>query len=209
MKLGMTKKTRRRPRGPTLKEQQSKLTRERLIAAAKRLFTEYGYHAVSVTDIAREAGVTHSMINAHFHAKAGLLYQIIKESNAKQVIHAEELADEGGSPRTRLERIMRTFAEHDLEDPELLAVMQSYFWIWPADTEAENRVQLAEALAPIGKVLQDGLESGTVRGPLDIDRAVRAIFAIYTMGIRPAVFDDIGIEDCVAEIMAQIDLLLR
>jgi AcrR family transcriptional regulator len=204
----MMKKPRMRPSGPTLKDKQSAKTKAALIKAAKKLFAEYGYHNVSVTDIARAAGVSHSMINTHFNAKAGLLYQIIHESNAVQTKEAADLAQQGGTVTERLERIFRSFAEHDLKDPDLLAVMQSYFWVWPQETEAENREQLAEALAPARQVLEDGVASGALKADLDLDRAIRAIFAIYTMGLRPAVYDGASIDDCVAEIMAQVTLLL-
>ncbi|MFY9240731.1 MAG: TetR/AcrR family transcriptional regulator [Roseovarius sp.] len=205
----MMKKTRRRPSGPTLKDKQSAKTKAALIKAAKKLFEEYGYHNVSVTDIARAAGVSHSMINVHFNAKAGLLYQIIHESNVAQTEEVTELLQQGGTVIERLERIVRSFAEHDLKDPALLAVMQSYFWAWLQETEEENREQLAEALTPARQVLKDGVASGALKADLDLDRAIRAVFAIYTMGLRPAVYEGASIDNCVAEIMAQVGMLLR
>ena len=207
--VDMMKKTRRRPSGPTLKDKQSAKTKAALIKAAKKLFEEYGYHNVSVTDIARAAGVSHSMINVHFNAKAGLLYQIIHESNVAQTEEVTELLQQGGTVIERLERIVRSFAEHDLKDPALLAVMQSYFWAWPQETEEENREQLAEALTPARQVLKDGVASGALKADLDLDRAIRAVFAIYTMGLRPAVYEGASIDNCVAEIMAQVGMLLR
>ncbi|NDR56305.1 TetR/AcrR family transcriptional regulator [Aliiruegeria sabulilitoris] len=205
----MKTKNRRRPSGPTLKQKQSAKTKAALIAAAKSLFAEFGYRNVSVTDIARAAGVSHSMINVHFNSKAGLLYQIIHESNEAQAAEATELAEDDGTVLKRLERIVRSFAMHDLADPELFAVMQAYFWSWPAETEMENRQQLAVALAPVRRVLEEGIASGEIPEGLDIDRAVRALFAIYTMGLRPAVYDNASTVDCIAEIMAQVTMLLR
>lgn len=205
----MARDTRRRPGGPTLKEQQSQRTKERLTAAAKKLFSEYGYHNVSVTDIGRAAGVSHSMINVHFFSKAGLLYQIIRESNASQAAEAAELADSEGTTAERLGRILGLFVEYDLEDPDLLAIMQSYFWIWPEETEQENRLDLAMGLAPVRKVLEAGVASGELQAGLNIERAIRAIFAIYTMGLRPAVYDHATKDQCAAEILAQVRMLLR
>ena len=89
----MPTQTRKRPGGPTRKDLQSQKTKARLIDAARSLFEQYGYHNVSVTDIARAAGVSHSMINVHFNAKAGLLYQIIQENNSEQISEAKRLID--------------------------------------------------------------------------------------------------------------------
>lgn len=199
----------RRPGGPTRKEIQSEQTRTRLIEAAKELFAEYGYHSVSVTDIARAAGVSHGMINVYFNAKAGLLYQIIHESNHAQIEAAREVPKQSGTLQERIAAIVRNFAHHDLRDTELLAVMQSYFWLWPAETETMNRAQLKDALEPIEEILREAVSQGRLNAGFDVSRAVRAIFAIYTMGLRAAVYDGASKEDCIAEILAQIDLLLR
>ncbi|MEY8840928.1 TetR/AcrR family transcriptional regulator, partial [Cribrihabitans sp. XS_ASV171] len=153
---GSMTQRRARPGGPTRKEMQSEETRKRLTDAARSLFDEFGYHAVSVTDIARQAGVSHGMINAYFHSKAGLLYHIIQESNWQQTEKARALAHGPGSAREKLRAVVEMFASHDLRDPELLAVMQSYFWTWPQEVEGQNRAELASALAPVAAILNEG-----------------------------------------------------
>ncbi|MDK3073701.1 TetR/AcrR family transcriptional regulator [Sedimentitalea sp. JM2-8] len=205
----MKRNPRRRPGGPTLKDKQSEETRRRLIAAARDLFDDYGYHAVSVSDIARAAGVTHSMINVYFNSKAGLLYQIVNERIVIDTTAATEIAARSGPVRERLESIVRVFAEHDLRDPEQLAVTMSYFWTWPEETEAENQLQIAQVFTPVKKVLCEAIAESSLSAQIDPDVALRAIFAIYTMGLRAGVYGNASVEDCVAGIMAQIGLLLR
>jgi AcrR family transcriptional regulator len=175
---------------------------------ARRLFAEFGYHAVSVTEIAREAGVSHGLIHAHFEAKAGLLYAILAESNALQT---EEAWAAIGAPGPVLERIGRLFGvwvRYDLRDPALLAVMQAYYWQWSDETEGHNRASLAEAFAPLKRILAEAQASGELRPDLDRERAARAIFALYTQALRPAVYDDARPEACAAEALAQVELLL-
>ena len=198
-----------RPRGATKKSRQSDRTKQRLVAAARKLFEEHGYHRVSVTEIAKAAGVTHGMINAHFNAKAGLLYAMIDESNAEQIEATREAAKPDGTVLERLRRVMEVYASRDLRDRELLAVMQAYFWEWPDETEAHNRAQLAEALKIVATILEDGKASAEIRDDLDTDLAVRTIFAIYTLGLRPAVYDGATVADCVDGIMEQVTLLLE
>src|SRR5688572_30478184 len=49
-----------------------KETRRRILAAATKLFTENGYGATSMGDIADEAEVPKSLIQYHFETKEGL-----------------------------------------------------------------------------------------------------------------------------------------
>ncbi|MFN3262903.1 MAG: TetR/AcrR family transcriptional regulator [Pikeienuella sp.] len=203
----MSRSFRARPRTPTAKDRQSEETRARLLAAARRLFAEHGYRNVSVTEIAREAGVTHGMIHAHFTAKAGLLYALISESNAEQTALAHRAAAAPGDPWARLRAALMVYAEADARDAELLAVMQAWSWEWPEETEADNKEQLERALAPVEAILREGAASGVFAPDLDTKAATRAIFAIYTDALRAAVFDGSGAADCVEAVMAGIGAL--
>jgi AcrR family transcriptional regulator len=176
--------------------------------AAKRLFAEFGYHAVSVTEIAREAGVSHGLIHAHFEAKAGLLYAILAEGNALQTQDAWEAIAAPGSVLERIERLIRVWVRYDLRDPALLSVMEAYYWQWSEETEAHNRASLAEGLAPLDRVLTEAQAAGELRQDLDRERAIRAIFALYTQALRPAVYDDAPADACAAEALAQVEMLL-
>jgi AcrR family transcriptional regulator len=58
------------PRSP--RALQAAATRETLVAVARTLFAERGYHAVSVRDIAAKAGVTRGALAHHFSGKEAL-----------------------------------------------------------------------------------------------------------------------------------------
>ncbi len=55
-------------------------SRERLLAAAKRLMAESGYERISTAAIARAAGTSESQLMRYFGSKAGLLEAIFNES---------------------------------------------------------------------------------------------------------------------------------
>ncbi|MEQ6899402.1 TetR/AcrR family transcriptional regulator [Microbacterium sp. KR10-403] len=59
--------------------EQTGLTRARIVSAARLLFTTRGYRAVSLRDIAAEAGVTHPGLLRHFSGKEELLDLVLKE----------------------------------------------------------------------------------------------------------------------------------
>jgi AcrR family transcriptional regulator len=53
--------------------------REHLLAAARRLFAERGFAAVSMGDIAAEAGVARGLVNHYFGTKRELYLEVVRE----------------------------------------------------------------------------------------------------------------------------------
>ena len=78
------------------------VTRARILASAKELFTNEGYGAVSSRMIAAHAGVNVALINRYFGAKRGLLSEILREDGVYP-----GLIEEGGP-----EQLTRRLAEH-------------------------------------------------------------------------------------------------
>lgn len=195
-------------RRATAKDVKREATRARLLAAARRLFAEHGYSGVSTTEIAREAGVTHGMVNAHFHSKAGLLFELIAESNALQEDAARSVAESEGDCLSRLKKVIDIFLHHDLQDLELYGVMQAYSWRWPYDHERRNREQVAQALAPVRRLVEEAQAKGELRADCDPDAVTELFLAVYTHATRAALFDDATAEECAARILAQLRLAL-
>ena len=52
-----------RPDRATLREEQTQLTRRRILEGARRLFVKHGYSTVSMQEIAREAGVAYQTLS--------------------------------------------------------------------------------------------------------------------------------------------------
>jgi len=51
--------------------------REEILTAARRLFAERGYEAVSASEVAREAGVTLGLLDHYFGSKRGLFIALV------------------------------------------------------------------------------------------------------------------------------------
>ncbi|WP_433746973.1 TetR/AcrR family transcriptional regulator [Falsibacillus pallidus] len=58
------------------KELRAEETRKKILSAAGDLFSEKGYNAVSIREIAKEAGCSHTAIYLYFHDKETLLYEL-------------------------------------------------------------------------------------------------------------------------------------
>jgi AcrR family transcriptional regulator len=85
------------------RSRRSETTRRALVTAARTLFAEHGYAAVSTGDIARAAGVTRNALYYHFPNKESLfraVYNDVEQELAARVVPAA-LAE--SSPRRQLE----------------------------------------------------------------------------------------------------------
>jgi AcrR family transcriptional regulator len=69
---------RAKPNWTAAAEEPASETRERLLAAAERLFAERGFAEVSVRVIAAEAGVNWSLVGYYFRGKGGLLAEVYR-----------------------------------------------------------------------------------------------------------------------------------
>lgn len=70
-------------------------TRERILRAALELFSEQGFNATSVRDIAARAGITHAGLLHHFANKDDLLVQILAYREAHDEANARLFVDYG------------------------------------------------------------------------------------------------------------------
>jgi AcrR family transcriptional regulator len=60
-----------------MKKKDSNLTRERIITAAREVFSEYSYHAATLRMIGKKGGFDHPLISYYFPAKAALFESVI------------------------------------------------------------------------------------------------------------------------------------
>ncbi|MFI2612949.1 TetR/AcrR family transcriptional regulator [Kitasatospora sp. NPDC018619] len=77
---------------PPSRKRDGAATREAILAAAVVEFTEHGYAAAGVRQIAERAGVTAMMINRYFGSKEGLFAQAVDRAFAPPTVVGDEPA---------------------------------------------------------------------------------------------------------------------
>jgi len=88
-------------------------TRQRLLAAAERLFAERGFKNVTVRDICREAGANVAAVNYHFGDKLGLYRETIRTA-IRSMLETTEAARQAGAglrPEEQLRRYISLFLQ--------------------------------------------------------------------------------------------------
>jgi len=87
-------------------------TAERILLAAADLFAERGYEAVSMNDIARQAGVSKANVFHHHTSKNDLYLAVVRRA----CTHSRERLTGLGSPQGALSERFHTFARGMLGD---------------------------------------------------------------------------------------------
>jgi AcrR family transcriptional regulator len=121
--------------------QASEETRQRIIEAARELFSREGYHSVSLDEIASYAGVSRQTLYVQFNSKRGLLQELVahleRESyGSTNIIEgARRSSDPEGTIRRGVSQqlalfnrnagLLRTFHAEANSDPDFRAVWQN------------------------------------------------------------------------------------
>lgn len=127
--------------------------------SALRLFRQRGFHATSINDIGRDAGVAGTAIYSHFKTKQELLAEAIREG-AQRIRSGmvEALADSEQSPEAALEKLVRAYVKVVLENADM------------------NACYVLEARSLDGAVRQPLVRS---------ERGLRELWSRQLMAVRP------------------------
>lgn len=143
-------------------------TRERLLIAAIRLFSEKGYDGISVDEIVHAAGANKRMIYHYFGSKEIIYREVLREVFGR--LTGVELAivkpDEPLEPA--LEALVRAYFDFLACNPEFVQLL-----LWENLSQGRHLKTMGNALskAPIlevlHQVLQRGIQEGRIRAGFD------------------------------------------
>jgi TetR/AcrR family transcriptional regulator, acrAB operon repressor len=165
-------------------KEEAAVTRQNILKAALKLFSEKGYAATNLTEIAQSAAVTRGAIYWHFKDKADLFNSLAGEVGLRRDEVIQQALAAGGPFTEIFHRILTQLLRDVEEHPEVQAVMKlSLFKIaqLPELTKSQT-AQLAANRALIDNMaafLQMGIESGAVKANIDPHDAARAALAFH------------------------------
>ena len=156
--------------------------RDRIIAAAVRVFSEKGYHSSTIADVCRESGLSVGAIYTYFASKEALFLQNCDLISARGL---DELAQRLATATTTAERLtiaiglyIETIDEYE-GAPGQISLVQAWA---EADREPGVREMLAarrERLVGAGQLLlYQGIASGELPAWLDVDAVTRGVLAL-------------------------------
>ncbi len=91
-----------------------------ILAVAKVLFADKGYHGVSVDEIAKRLGVSPAILYQHFPSKEALYEHVLAENSAKRESYIEAILTEPTDFVSVLKRMTHLYVENIAKDPDFL-----------------------------------------------------------------------------------------
>lgn len=157
-------------------------TRERILERAAQLFTEKGYEATSVQDLAQGLGLSKAALYHHFPNKEALLYEISLRALEGLLASAEPALTEP-DPRTALLRFMEAHGRYlEAHRPFFAAMLQGLESLSPEKRQevVVLRDRYEEGLRAI---LRRGMAAGRFR-PLDPALVGRGLLGMLNWMVR-------------------------
>jgi AcrR family transcriptional regulator len=102
------------------------------VAAAARLFSARGYHAVGINDISAELGLSGPAIYRHYPSKEALLIAVFDEVITSHLEELRDIVSSGSSPRETLDAIVDHHIELAYGETENMVTWRTEFRSLPA-----------------------------------------------------------------------------
>jgi AcrR family transcriptional regulator len=193
--------------GMTRRAMAKQRTRQRLLGAARRLFTSRGYEAATIRDIASEADLSTGAVFASFSDKADLFNEVIIADCEALFQQMAAVEDASSAAETLLNLLTLGYDQHHEQLPLIQAAL-GFSWVRNTEHEARYRKVLRLVLNRLAEVLRHGVERGELSPELDVQLTSEMLLDSYMANFRKAIFDDWDVETLRARLESQIAVLL-
>jgi AcrR family transcriptional regulator len=150
--------------------QKQKIGKDRFLQTAEKLFTERGYQAVSIRDIANEIGVTNAAIYYHFSSKEELFDEVIIQHIDRFRRRMIDAADQHEGYKEKLIAMLTVYGSIAADKHSLFTLLHMKKHV-ESQTDAPDRIGLMMKtfFEPIDETIQSAISAGTLRNmPADI-----------------------------------------
>ena len=107
-----------------LKEQEREARRDLIIAAAERVFSTKSFNAVTIRDIAKEAGISHALIYRYFPDQQSLFVEACIRRGVKIVEFISKLIDDNNN--IKIEKVTDLFINFLVENDQYFRMMTHF-----------------------------------------------------------------------------------
>jgi AcrR family transcriptional regulator len=193
---------------PTRRALAKQQTRAKVLAAARKLFSEAGYEGATIRDIAAAAGMSTGAVFANFTDKSDLFHEIMLADLAAL---NEAMTEAAGKGRTVEETILKIFmAGYAFYKSQLPLARAAFSISWSAEQGREFR-----GLRPIQQQVElftEQLSLAVERGELSREAEAKLrgqmLFESYLANFPEAIFGGWSLEALQAKSKDQIRVIL-
>jgi AcrR family transcriptional regulator len=136
------------------------MRKDQIYGVAERLFSERGYHATTIREIARELRIEGGSLYSHISGKQDLLYEIVLRGSEQFLQAAREALASSGSARAQLRELMRRHLAI-MADSTPRAIVHFHEWRHlDPERQAVIRGRRDEYEGYIRQIIRNGVASG-------------------------------------------------
>jgi AcrR family transcriptional regulator len=183
-------------------------TRERIIQAAREVFSELGYDAATFQAIAIRADLTRPAINHYFASKRVLWREVVEQTNTMIVSAGRARAQGETSLLGRLSSFVAAAMQADSEDRSAAAFLVTSVLETQRHPElrGDEHDSLNSSRAFVSWAVNDAIERGELTTDTDINYLVEMLVAVmWGMGFYAGF---VGNHDELAAVMHKFELLM-
>ncbi|MDB5423602.1 MAG: transcriptional regulator, TetR famil [Phenylobacterium sp.] len=193
------------PTRRTLAKQQ---TRAKVLAAARRLFSEEGYEGATIRDIASAAGMSTGAVFANFTDKSDLFREIMM---VDMVALGESMREAAGRGKGVDDALLRMFGAGYAFYKSQLPLARAAFSVGWAPEEGPqllNSEPSQSLLELIAEQLNLGIERGELGQEAEVKLRAQMLFEAYLSNYKQAIFEGWSLEALQARSRDQIRVIL-
>ena len=156
-----------------------------IVAAALQLFSDRGFAATRLEDVATVAGVSKGTVYLYFESKEQLFEAVVREAVTPNIARAEALVDAFEGPTPDLLRALFGFLAEVLETPitGVMKLIVSESGNFPQLARMYADLVLRRAFALMRRILERGVTRGEFRA-LDVEATVPLVISpIVLLGV--------------------------
>lgn len=183
-------------------------TRQRILVAARQVFSERGFEAATVREIARAADLSTGAVFSTFTDKGDLFNEVIIAGQGV-LVELVNVAAMGTEPsETVLLNMLTQTHRFDLDQLRLTRSAISFSWQRDVVAEKRTRANLELVVSKVSEVLCRGIARGELSPELNVKLTSEMLLDCHIANYRRAIFDDWNLDDLRSRLAAQIGVLL-
>ena len=155
-------------------------TRERIVQAAREVFSELGYDAATFQAIAIRADLTRPAINHYFESKRTLWREVVEQTNTQVVNAGMARAQSQTNLLARLSAFFATAMQSDSEDRSAAAFLVTSVLESQRHPElsSDDHDSLKASRAFVAWAVNDAIERGELTTDTDVNYLVEMLVAV-------------------------------
>jgi AcrR family transcriptional regulator len=166
----------------------SRLSRDKIVAAARSSVVENGRGALSLRPLAARLGVTAPALYAHFASKEALLTAVAEDEFERLLAQIERVADDAPDPLERVKAQAHAYVTYALANPALFEIIFEFRPPWSSVPTGEELPLASKAFEISSVAVVDAIAAGQLRetdplmASLTIWAAVHGVATVLAAG---------------------------